>query len=455
MVFVLDVNNKPLMPCSEKRARLLLKRGRAVVARMQPFTIRLNDRLAEESAFQPLTLKFDPGSQINGAAIVRETESGTLEDGPKIAVTGLFELGHRSDQIKKKLEQRSNYRRRRRSKNLRYRKPRFLNRRNKKKGWLAPSLKHRVDQIFNFTAKIQKLIPISGLAMELVRFDTQAMENPEIKGTEYQRGTLFGYEAKEYLLEKWGRKCAYCDAKDTPLQVEHIIPKAKGGSDRISNLTLACAKCNAKKGAQDIKEFLHKKPDLLKSILGKTKAPLRDVAAVNSVRWAIFNRLKDFGLPLTVGTGGLTKFNRSRFDIPKTHALDAACVGKLSEITNWIGKPVLGIKSRGRGSYQRTRVTANGFPRGYLMGTKTVFGFQTGDLVRAEVPKGKFAGIHLGRVAVRSTGSFDIQTNGGKKTVNYKYCRRLQKSDGYEYKLAKQNLDPNSSPRLKPGVSLS
>jgi 5-methylcytosine-specific restriction endonuclease McrA len=84
--------------------------------------------------------------------------------------------------------------------------------------------------------------------MELVKFDTQLMENPDISGIEYQQGELAGYEVREYLLEKWGRKCAYCSETDLPLQIEHIIPRSRGGSDRVSNLTLACEGCNRLKG---------------------------------------------------------------------------------------------------------------------------------------------------------------------------------------------------------------
>jgi 5-methylcytosine-specific restriction endonuclease McrA len=445
MVFVLDKFGNPLMPCTEKRARLLLERRRARVVQIVPFAIELKDRLAGDCAFQPLILKFDPGSKATGVALARVAEPGSSEDGPGLAAVNFYQLTHRGAQIKRKLEQRRNYRRRRRSANLRYRKPRFLNRKNKRPGWLAPSIKHRVDQVVNFVSKISKLAPITGLSMELARFDSQALQNPEIQGVEYQRGELAGCEAKEYLLEKWGRKCVYCGAEDVPLQVEHVVPKAKGGSDRISNLTLACRGCNERKGAKDLEDFLAKKPELAKKILARAKVPLRDAAAVNSARWSLFNRLEEFDLPLSVGTGGRTKHNRLRFGISKSHALDAACVGRMSGLEGWEGKSVLEIISRGRGSYQRTRVTADGFPRGYLMRSKTAFGFQTGDLVIAVVPSGKHAGTHVGRVAVRVSGSFDISTKNGKKTVNRKYCRRLQRNDGYEYKLTKQNLDPNSS----------
>jgi hypothetical protein len=133
---------------------------------------------------------------------------------------------------------------------------------------------------------------------ELVKFDTQAMENPEISGIEYQQGELAGYEIREYLLEKWGRKCAYCNAQNVPLEIEHIHPSSKGGSSRVSNLTIACRHCNEAKGNQELKDFLAQKPELLNRITKQAKKTLKDAAAVNSTRWQLFNRLKETSLPV-------------------------------------------------------------------------------------------------------------------------------------------------------------
>jgi len=127
--------------------------------------------------------------------------------------------------------------------------------------------------------------------------------------------------------------------------------------------------------------------------LAQAKRPLKDAAAVNATRWALFNALKEAGVPVTTGSGGLTKFNRVQLGIPKTHALDAVCVGAVSGVTGW-GKPTLGIKCTGRGSYQRTRLDAFSFPRGYLTREKRIKGFQTGDMVSADVTKGKKIGFY-------------------------------------------------------------
>jgi 5-methylcytosine-specific restriction endonuclease McrA len=437
-VFVLDRSGRPLMPCTEKRARLLLERGRARIHKVMPCTIRLVDRLAQDSEFQALRVKLDPGSKTTGMALVRET----AENG--VAVINLFELVHRGKQISEALTARRGHRRLRRRK-LRYRAPRFFNRGNKGKGWLAPSLQHRVDTTLAWVQRLQRLAPVSSISTELVRFDMQALENPDIEGVQYQQGTLAGYEVREYLLEKWGRTCAYCGAKNVPLQIEHIRPKSKSGSDRISNLTLACQCCNQEKGALPIDVFLAKRPELLKRILGQAKRPLKDAAAVNSTRWALVNALKTTGLVVETASGGRTKFNRIQLGIPKTHALDAACVGSVNSMTGW-QKPTLCLKAMGRGSYRRTRLDKFGCVRGYLTRSKSIRGFQTGDMVKAEVTQGKKTGSYTGRVAVRASGNFNIQTRHGVvQGVSHRYCSVVQRGDGYSYQLVAK-MDATGTP---------
>jgi 5-methylcytosine-specific restriction endonuclease McrA len=284
-------------------------------------------------------------------------------------------------------------------------------------------------------ASIASCLSLSGSALstELVRFDLQQLENPEIAGVEYQQGTLAGYEVREYLLEKWGRKCCYCDKTDVPLQLEHLAAKARGGSNRVSNLGLACQPCNQAKAAQPLEVFLARDPKRLAAIRAQAKRPLKDAAAVNSTRWALVIALRATGLAVETASGGKTKFNRSRLGVPKSHALDAACVGEVQALSDW-SCPTRTLKCSGRGSYQRTRLDAYGFPRGYLLREKSVKGFQTGDHVVATVPAGKKAGIHVGRVAIRRTGSFNIQTaTGVVQGVGWRHCRRVQRGDGYGY----------------------
>lgn len=427
-VFVLDHNGKALMPCTEKRAKLLLTRHRARIHRVMPFVIRLIDRQASACEFQPLRIKLDPGSKTTGIALVRDV----IHNG--VAIVNLFELVHRGRQISESLTARRNMRSARRSRNTRYRAARFNNR-TKPAGWLAPSLQHRVNTTMAWVTRICRWAPVTAISQELVRFDMQAMESPNIEGVEYQQGTLLGYEVREYLLEKFNRTCAYCDATDTPLQVEHIHAKADGGTNRISNLTIACEPCNQRKAAQDINTFLAKDPVRLDKILAQVKRPLKDAAAVNSTRWALYKALKAISLPVEVASGGRTKYNRVQLHVPKTHALDAACVGAVNSITDW-NKPTLQLKAMGRGCYQRARLNKYGFARGHSMRIKKIEGFQTGDMVKATVLKGKNIGTYTGRVAVRASGNFNIQT--GKDVVqgiSHRYCELIQRGDGYGYHL--------------------
>jgi len=176
-VVVLDQHQKPRMPCSEKRARRLLERGRARVHRMVPFTIRLADRRVEESAREPLRLKLDPGSQTTGIALGQEQETADPETGESVrtlAVLMRLALRHRSDAIRDALTRRRAFRRRRRSP-LRYRPARFDNR-PKPADWLA--LQHRVDTTRAWVRRLMRWTPVTALAQELVRFDTQALQHP-------------------------------------------------------------------------------------------------------------------------------------------------------------------------------------------------------------------------------------------------------------------------------------
>lgn len=423
-VFVIDTNKQLLNPVHPGRARLLLTQAKAAVYRRYPFTIILKTTI-EQPEVAPLRIKIDPGSKVTGIAIVNDASG---------EVVFAAELTHRGQDIKKRLDDRRAVRRSRRQRHTRYRQPRFDNRR-RRDGWLPPSLESRVAHVLTWINRLRKWCSIMAISMELVKFDLQQMENPEIQGVEYQQGTLAGYEAREYLLEKWQRACSYCGAKDVPLQVEHIHPRANGGTNRISNLCLACEPCNTAKGAQNVWMFLKNQPELLKQILAQAKAPLKDASAVNSTRWALFERLKAIGLPIECGSGGLTKYNRTTRELPKTHWLDASCVGKSTpEQMNAKGVIPLLITANGHGCRQMCRMNAYGFPRTSAKAARRVKGFQTGDIVKAVVPSGRKTGVYVGRVAVRTTGSFNVTTHQGTvQGISHRFCKCLHHRDGYSY----------------------
>ena len=288
-VFVIDTEKRPLYPVHLGAARRLLTLGKAAMWRRYPFTIVLK-RAKPDEAVEPLRLKIDPGSKTTGLAIVNDLTG---------QVPFAAELSHRSQQVRDKLTSRRALRHARRARHTRYRPAHYANR-TRAEGWLAPSLQSRVQNVLTWVQRLTRLCPITALSLELVSFDTQLLQNPEISGVEYQQSELAGYEVREYLLEKWNRTCAYCGATGLPLQVEHIVPRSRGGSHRTSNLTLACERCNLAKGTQTAAEFGHSQ------IQARAKAPLKGAAAVNTTRWALYQRLRSFGLPLETGSGGRT-----------------------------------------------------------------------------------------------------------------------------------------------------
>jgi len=422
-VFLLDKSLKAQDPVHPAVARILLSERKARIHRAQPFCIHL--RVSSNKDTHGLQLKLDPGSRTTGIALV-DHRSGEVVWGA--------ELTHHGQLIKKKLEKRAARRRSRRARKTRYRPTRFLNR-TRPRGWLPPSLEHRLGNVMTLVYRLRNLTRITGISLELVKFDMQAMQNPKISGILYQQGELAGYEMREYLLEKFNRTCVYCGARNVPLQVEHVVPKATGGSSRISNLTLACGACNKAKGTLPIEEFLKGKPALLKKIKAQLKTPLKDAAAVNATRWELWRRLVALGLPVECGSGALTKFNRTRQGLPKAHWLDAACAGKSTSSLEPIKVAPLYIKSYGRGSRQVWQADSFGFPKRPKTKEKIKFSFRTGDWAKAIVPKGKLQGTHIGRLTTRAAPNwFSI---GNANGVNPKHILLLQRNDGYEYNCTK------------------
>lgn len=423
MVFVLDTNRKPLASCHPARARKLLKIGRAKIFKKYPFTIVLEKEIKEEHNDE-YRLKIDYGSRHTGLAILKNNKE----------VIWLGQIEHKTN-IKEKLDTKRGHRRFRRNK-LRHRKPRFNNRK-RKEGWIPPSLQSRVDNIYSWVSKLKKLIPITHISYENVKFDTQLMQNAEISGIEYQQGTLKGYEIREYLLEKFGRKCSYCGKQNTPLEVEHIIPKSRGGSNRVDNLCISCHTCNQRKGNQTAEEFGY--PNVQKQV----KKSLKNCAILNATRWKVYELLSNTGLEVECGTGARTKMNRINLRLPKDHHYDAICIGK-STPDEIIFKTdnVLYIKALGRGNYSRTTLNKYGFPKAYLPRQKYFFGFQSGDMVKAVVPKGKNKGTLNGSVACRSTGSFNINLIKGRvQGINHKHCQIVQRFDGYKYIIERREME--------------
>jgi hypothetical protein len=212
--------------------------------------------------------------------------------------------------------------------------------------------------------------------------------------------------------------------------VEHIVPKSRGGSNRVSNLTLSCRKCNRKKGNKTAEEFG------CPEIQRKAKKPLKDAAYMNSVRWALYNMLSEKGYKVDCGSGGRTKKQRIERGLPKTHYFDSLCVASMPERITIKTSYVHIWKAQGRGCRRISNINKYGFPRGHKERKKIHFGFMTGDMVRASIPKGKYRGCWRGRVLVRKKGNFDIKDLSGTRVVqgvSWKYIRQIQRNNGWLY----------------------
>ena len=231
LVYVLNKYEKPLMPCKPAKARKLLKNKKAIVINREPFTIKL---LYGSSGYkQNISLGVDPGSKIIGLSATTEK---------KELFASNVEL--RND-IVNLISTRKEYRKNRRSRKTRYRKPRFDNRR-KKEGWIAPSIKNKIDTQLKVIENIYKILPITKLIVEPASFDIQKIKNPRISGEEYQKGIQLNfYNIREYILTRDNHICQHCKgkSKDSILNVHHIESKKIGGNSPDNLITL-CKTCH-------------------------------------------------------------------------------------------------------------------------------------------------------------------------------------------------------------------
>lgn len=418
MVFVLDKSKKPLDMITNAEARILLKNKQAVIDKVYPFTIRLKDNSCG-SKDRAYTVKLDPGSKHTGIAIVDDNNQ----------VVMLAELEHRGHIIKRNLDKRRLVRHSRRQRKTRYRPARFDNR-TKPEGWLAPSVKSRADNVINFIKKYKKLINIDKVMVERVSFDTaQMISEVKLYGEDYQQGNLYNKNLREFIFSKTKCRCAYCGAKAA--EIDHVVPRSNGGTNSTYNLVASCRSCNEKKSNLTLKAF--------GKLMGKDyshfepkKLP-KDAAIVQSARNYMLKEISKIVTDTTAHDAWLTKHNRDEIGLPKEHYYDALSVGNVQEY-KFLTDKILIISAKGRGSRQMCRMDKFGFPRTSAKASKSVKGFQTGDIVKAIVPTGSKQGEYLGRVIVRSKGSFSVVHNSCiVDGIGYKYCHLVQRGDGYSY----------------------
>ena len=302
LVYVLNKDKKPLMPCTAVKARILLKQGKAKVIQKEPFTIQL---LYGSSGYkQDITLGVDAGAKHIGLSAT--TEKKELYSADVELRTDIVNL----------LSTRRELRRSRRNRKTRYRKPRFNNRKIPD-GWLAPSIQNRINAHLSVIGKVHQILPITAVIVETASFDIQKIRNPEIQGAEYQQGEQLGFEnVREYVLFRDGHVCQHCHgkSKDKILNVHHLESRKTGGN-APNNLITLCETCHKAYHAGEID---------LKLKRGKS---FKDAAFMGIMRWTLYERLKAKYPNVRNTYGYITKHNRiHRMKLPKNHHIDAFCI---------------------------------------------------------------------------------------------------------------------------------
>jgi 5-methylcytosine-specific restriction endonuclease McrA len=405
-VFVLAPDEKPLMPTTPRRARMWLKQKLARVVKRTPFTIRLCFEPSSRYA-QHVKVGVDTGSKAIGVAAVANSR-----------VPYQAEISLRTD-IKRNLDQRRQYRRDRRNRKTRYRPARFNNRK-RSRDWLAPSLRSKAESTVRAILQVADILPVKHVRLEVTSFDTQKMQVPEISGIEYQQGELMGYHVREYLLAKWRRKCAYCGRAGAPLEVEHIVPRIRGGTDRISNLTLACKTCNRSKGKRTAEEFGH--PE----VQARALKPLKDAVHVSIIKTWVMRTLSNLLGQVSFSTtyGYETKYKRMKtLELPKTHYFDAVAIACEPGETIMPAKVWYQIKCVPRGRYQLYNGSRSEHK---VSGPKKVFGWKLFELVKVNGLIGYISGRRVnGRFSVKEAVTGKLLVDG----VDHRKLLRLARAD--------------------------
>lgn len=405
MVYVLNQNGQPLMPTKNyAKVRVLLKQGKAKVVNKCPFTIQL--LYSSTNYTQKVTLGVDSGSKHIGV-------SATIKD--KVLFEADVEL--RND-IVDLLSTRRELRRSRRNRKTRYRKPRFNNRR-RKDGWLAPSVKQKIDSHLTMVSKVCKILPISNIVVEVASFDIQKIKNPTISGTDYQQGEQLDFwNVREYVLFRDGHICQCCKgkSKDKILNVHHIESR-KTGSDAPNNLITLCETCHKgyHKGTVKLPKTIHR------------GMSIRDATFMGVMRWAFYNKLKKTYPNVSLTYGYITKNTRIENGLPKDHYIDARCIGgNPNAVSNGEVFYYKKVRCHNR-QIHKCKVLSGGI-RKRNQATYYVMDYRMYDKVSYQ---GK-PYIVFGR---RNSGFFDIRTLDGTKvnkgSISYKKIRLIEPQSNY------------------------
>jgi hypothetical protein len=359
VVYVVNKHGKPLMPCSPRKARILLKTGKAKVIKRTPFTIKL---LYGSSGYkQPLTHGVDTGSDKIGSAVVNDKEEAVY----------MSEITIRND-ITKTMKQRAVARRNRRNRKTRYRKARWANRKNsRRKNRFSPTMISKFNSHLKEIEFVKSILPITKLILETGNFDPHLLKNPalhneKIKKWAYQKGTNYGFaNTKAFVLDRDSYKCQHCKgkSKDKRLEVHHIIFRSNNGSDEQDNLVTLCKTCH---------DMVHDGKIVING--GKIKGNLKHATQMNSIRIQLLKRL-----PYAEETFGyITKEHRLLFELPKEHYIDAVVIACQGNPVTFKTDNVIYKRCVSKGDYQQTK----GIRSEKKIPTEKLFGFRKFDKIR-------------------------------------------------------------------------
>ncbi len=398
-VYVLNCHGQSLMPCRPRKARLLLKEGKAKVVKMVPFTIQL---LYGSSGYkQEVSLGVDAGTHHIGVSATAEQK--VLFEAEVLPRTDIQELK----------ASRLQYRRARRSRKTRYRKARFLNRK-RPEGWLAPSVEHKVAAHIKTIKLLHKILPISRTTLEVAQFDLQKIKNPEIEGVEYQQGLQLGFwNVREYVLFRDNHTCQWCKgkSKDPILNVHHIESRKTGG-DSPDNLITLCETCH---------DLIHRTHQEHK--IERKSGSLRDATQMGIIRWSIYEQAKTLFPHVFLTYGYMTKHVRTTHELEKSHRVDARCIsGHPLALSDGAGYLMKMVRRNNRQLHKAT--IRKGGKRQRNTAPKYVHGFRLFDCVRYHDQ----VCFVFGR---RGSGYFDLRTLDGTKisaSASYKKLTLIQKA---------------------------
>lgn len=405
LVYVINKHGKPLMPCKPRKARILLRDGKAKVVRKVPFTIQL--KYGSSGYRQPVNLGIDAGSKHIGVSAT--TESDVLYESDVELRNDIVDL----------LSSRRESRRTRRNRKTRYRKPRFLNRvRTKKQGWLAPSIRQKIETHLSVVDRVCRILPISKIIVECAAFDIQKIRNTEISGAEYQQGDQLGFwNVREYVLFRDGHTCQCCKgkSKDPILNVHHIESRKVGGN-APNNLITLCETCHT---------GYHKGTVKLPSKI-KRGMSFKDAVFMGIMRWEFYNELKRRYRNVSMTFGYITKNVRIKNNLPKDHYIDARCIsGHPLAKPNGIVYYAKKIRRHNRQIFRDTTFKCGRRKRNQC--SYEMFGFRRYDLVL-------FENMMYYINSLRSSGYFVIKSlldAKYHKEPTYKKLTLLQIRDGF------------------------